>query len=185
MATVEFTNIINDICIRSLRLARTKKKSKNHKKWFDANCLSLRKRLNLLSNKKHKNPLDSGHTVRKNFKKLIKCKKSKFFKSQVENLTQNKDDQKFWTYLKSLKEEQNVPSNDQGFPVDNLLKHFKQLHSHPNLSSLPSGPTSFKEDFSNLEQTKDIHNVLDNPITLSEIKKKHGENTGTKKGPWT
>ena len=38
------------------------------------------------------------------------------------------------------------------------------------MSSLPSGPASLKHDFSSLDQTKDIHNVLDSPISPSEIK---------------
>ena len=163
LATEQFTSIINDACLRSLRLAHTKKNP-------------LRKQLNSLSNKKHKNPLHPHlrhqyHTMRKNFKKLINYKKNNLLNSQIEDLTQNKDNQKFWSYLKSLKgNDQNATSYNQDIPVDNLFKHFKQLHSHPDLSTLPRSEISFKVDLSTLEQTKDIHNVLDSPISLEEIK---------------
>ena len=74
LAIEHFTEIINDICIQSLRLARKKKKkTKVHKKWLDSDCVSLRKQLNLLSSKKHRNPFDSNlrhdyHLAKKNFK---------------------------------------------------------------------------------------------------------------------
>ena len=47
------------------------------------------------------------------------------------------------------------------------FKHFKQLHLHSDASSLPLN--QIKENLSNLEQTKDIHDVLDSPISISEI----------------
>ena len=134
-----------------------KKKTKVHKKWLDSDCLSLRKQLNLLSNKKHRNPFDSNlrhdyHLAKKNFKKLIKHKKLKLFNSRIDDLTQNKDNQKFWTFLKTFKENQTSPSNNQDIPVDNLFKQFKQLHLHSDPSSVLLDQISFKENLSNLKQ---------------------------------
>ena len=63
-----------------------------------------------------------------------------------------------------------IKTYNQDIPVDNLFKHFKELHSHPDLSTLPRSEISFKVNLSTLEQTKDIHNVLDSPISLEEIK---------------
>ena len=102
---------------------------------------------------------------------MIKHKKLKLFNSQIDDLTQNKDNKKFWTYLKKpFKRKSNSPTpNNQDIPVDNILKHFKQLHSHSNSSSLPPDQISFKENLSTLEQIKDIQNVLDSPISISEI----------------
>ena len=57
----------------------------------------------------------------------------------------------------------------QDIPVDNLFKHFKQLHSHKHTSSLPLDQISFKENLSNSEQINEIHNVLDSPILVSQI----------------
>ena len=56
-ATEHFTTIVNDVCLRSLRLAYPKKNLKKHKKWFDKACALLRKNLTVLSNKKTWKPL--------------------------------------------------------------------------------------------------------------------------------
>ena len=108
----------------------------------------------------------------------------KLFNSHIEDLTQNKDNQNFWSYLRSLKEEQNSPSYTQDIPVDNLFQHFKRLHSRPDLSTLPSGEMTFKKHFSALGQTKDVYNVLDRPFTLVEIKNMVKLPAETQKGPW-
>ena len=73
LATEQFTDVISDICTQSLRLARKEKKTKVCKKWIDSDCASLRKPLNLLSHKKHRNPfIDSNlrhdyHSAKKKF----------------------------------------------------------------------------------------------------------------------
>ena len=56
------------------------------KKWFNSDCASLRKELNSLCNKMHRNPLDSN--LKKNFKKL----------NQTDDLARSKDNQKFRTF---------------------------------------------------------------------------------------
>ena len=56
----------------------------------------------------------------------MKHKKLKLFNSRIDDLTQNKDNQKFWTFLKTFKENQTFPSNNQDIAVDNLFKQFKQ-----------------------------------------------------------
>ena len=50
-----------------------------------------------------------------------------------------------------------------------IFQHFKQWHSHSDPSSLLLNQISFKENLSNLEQTKDIQDVLDSPISISAI----------------
>ena len=52
LATEQFTKIITDTCLRSLKVACPKKKPKKHKLWFDKDCALLRKNLRMLSNKK-------------------------------------------------------------------------------------------------------------------------------------
>jgi len=108
LATEQFTNILIDTCARSLKVACPKKKPRKHKLWFDKDCALLRKNLNLLSNRKHRNPYDANlrhdyHTTRKAFKKLFKGKKLNHLNSQIEDLINHKDSHKFWDYLKSLK----------------------------------------------------------------------------------
>ena len=159
LATEQFTKILTDTCVRSLKVACPKKKPRKHKLWFDKDCALLRKNLNMLSNKKHRNPHDTNlrhdyHTTRKAFKKLIKCKKSKHLNSQIEDLINHKDSHKFWDYLKSLKEGQNTSSNIHDIPVYELFDHFRNLHSSINPLSLSSDHNTLKEDISTLEETK-------------------------------
>ena len=62
--------------------------------------------------------------------------------------------------------------NNKDIPLDNLCKHFKQLHSQADLLSLSLHQNSFKENFPTLEQTKDTQNTLDmsgHPISTPEI----------------
>ena len=134
LATEQFTKILTDTCLRSLKVACPKKKPRKQKSWFDEDCALLRKNLNMLSNKKHRNPYDANlrhdyHATRKAFKKLIKGKKLKHLNSQIENLVNHKDSRRFWDYLKSLKEGQNTSSNEYDIPADKLFGHFQNLHS--------------------------------------------------------
>ena len=85
-ATNQFTNIMSEAAKRSLKLSSQKKSKRKPitKKWFDYDCKTLRSSLKKLSNKKHRNPLDTElrkeyHVQNKTFKKLIKHKKTTIF----------------------------------------------------------------------------------------------------------
>ena len=174
LATEQFTKIITDTCLRSLKVPCLKKKPKKHKLWFDKDCALLRKNLSTLSNKKHRNPHDTNlrhnyHTSRKAYKKLIKCKKSKHLNSQIEDLVSHKDSHKFWDYLKLLKEGHNTSSNNHDIPADRLYTHFQNLHSSVRPSSLLPSHNTIREKLSSLEDTKTTHNYLDETISLAEI----------------
>ena len=76
---------MTEAAIRSLKLSGQKKSKRKPitKKWFDYACKTLRSSLEKLSNKKHRNPLDTEirkeyHVQNKTFKKLIKHKKTIF-----------------------------------------------------------------------------------------------------------
>ena len=85
-ATNQFTNIMTEAAKRSLKLSSQKKSKRKPitKKWFDYDCKTLRSSLKKLSNKKHRNPLDTElrkeyHVQNKTLKKLIKHKKTTIF----------------------------------------------------------------------------------------------------------
>ena len=85
-ATNQFTNIMTEAAKRSLKLSSQKKSKRKPitKKWFDYDCKTLRSSLKKLSNKKHRNPMDTElrkeyHVQNKTFKKLIKHKKTTIF----------------------------------------------------------------------------------------------------------
>jgi len=55
-------------------------------------------------------------------------------------------------------------------PIDKLYDHFENLHSKPKSSSLSEFHLSVLNDKSALEQQKDDHNYLDDPISINEVK---------------
>ena len=78
-ATNQFTNIMTEAAKRSVKLSSQKKSKRKPitKKWFDYDCKTLRSSLKKLSNKKHRNPLDTElrkeyHVQNKTFKKTYK-----------------------------------------------------------------------------------------------------------------
>ena len=109
LGTKQFTDLLNETSLRSLKLICPKKarKKQHSKKWFDKECFLLRRSLTKLSNMQHKNPFDQNlrqeyHKARKNFKKVIKFKKTKLLNSKIDNLVRHKGSQEFWSYLKSI-----------------------------------------------------------------------------------
>ena len=60
-ATNQFTNIMTEAAKRSFKLISQKKSKRKPitTKWFDYDCKTLRSSLKKLSNKKHRNPLDT------------------------------------------------------------------------------------------------------------------------------
>ena len=85
-ATSQFTNIMDEAAKRSLKLScqKNSKRKPVTKKWFDYDCKALRSSLKQLSNKKHRNPLNTEirkecHVQNKAFKKIIKYKKDNFW----------------------------------------------------------------------------------------------------------
>ena len=175
IATSRFSSILNDISLRSLRLSCSNKTptKRSSKKWFDKECAYLRKKLTQVSSLKHNNPYNENirneyHKIKKNFKKLIKYKKSNLANSKIDELTNPNRNQNFWTKLKELNGEyQNKLKQD--VPVDNLYNHFNNLYSAPELSFLSDSHISVINEKYYLEQQKCNHNYLDNPISLKEV----------------
>ena len=54
-------------------------------------------------------------------------------------------------------------------PIDKLYDHLENLHSKPKPSSLSEFHLSVLNDKSALEQQKDDHNYLDDPISIDEV----------------
>jgi len=106
LVTEEFTDILKTDSLRSLKLATNKKNRKRHssQKWFDNECYISKRKLNRISNDKHRNPFDMNlrqqyHSVKKQFKKLTKSKKFIHMQSKIDNLIENKNSHQFWKNL--------------------------------------------------------------------------------------
>ena len=137
-ATNQFTNIMTEAAKRSPKLSSQKKSKRKPitTKWFNYDCKTLRSSLKKLSNKKHRNPLDTElrkeyHVQNKTFKKLIKQKKQQFVDSKINELISNENNRKFWDTLKSMNEN-NLSYNNNENPTNKLYDHFKMLHSAPD-----------------------------------------------------
>ena len=170
LATEQFTNLLNEISSRSLRLTCRKKihRNKISKKWFDNDCKLARRSLKVLSNKKHRNPHNKElrqeyHKSHRDYNKLIKLKKSVLLNTKIDNLINNKESHEFWHYLRSINEDNSRDKNEEEVPIDNLFTHFTNLHSKPNANR------SLTNEISALEDFKQDHNHLDDEISLKEI----------------
>ena len=85
-------------------------------------------------------------------------------------LLKHKGNHEFWSYLKSLNEADKIVTNGiLEAPIDKLYDHFENLHSKPKSSSLSEFHQSVLNDKSALEQQKDDHNYLDDPISINEV----------------
>ena len=120
---------------RSLKLSSQKKSKRKPitKKWFDYDCKTLRSSLKKLSNKKHRNPLDTElrkeyHVQNKTFKKLENKQTQQFVDSKVNELISNENNRKFWDTLKSMNEN-NLSYNNNENPTNKLYDHFLKRYT--------------------------------------------------------
>ena len=91
----EFQNIILEASKKSLKIRKTKRRSKinnvANKKWFDKDCRLKRHHLRKLANQKHRNPTNTEirneyHTALKDYKNTLQIKKNKFHQDKIEQL---------------------------------------------------------------------------------------------------
>jgi len=84
------------------------------------------------------------------------------------------------SYAAIINKPPSVPTTQTGFqpsvtnsmleaPIDKLYDHLENLHSKPKPSSLSEFHLSVLNDKSALEQQKDDHNYLDDPISIDEV----------------
>ena len=127
---------------------------------------------NLTANRLHKNPVDISirseyHTITKQYKHLLKYKKKIFDNKIVESLIKETNAKRVWSTLKSTSNTNTV--NEQTIPVDNLLDHFKTLHSNIDENNHTPSQKSIVEQI-NVYQSNQNNN-LNIPIKEIEIKK--------------
>ena len=178
-ATIQFRSIMEEAAKRSLELSCQKNSKRKHstQQWFDNECKTLRISLKRLSNKKHRNPLDTEirkeyHLQNKTFKKLLKYKERLFFDSKINELVNNKNNDKFWDTLKSMNENNISASNSNNeAPTEKLYDHFKNLHLAPEHTTLSTFHLNVLEEKKRLEKAKNLQSELDDPIPTEEIDK--------------
>ena len=137
-------NILITTAKRCLKIKTAKKrrcKISLNKKWFDKECRYKRHELRKLSNKKHRNPLNSTlrkeyHNVLKQYKNLLKHKRNEYYSNKIcelENTVENSNNKSFWNCLKSMddtmKETYTPPISEEKW-----MSHFQSLHSNEPLN---------------------------------------------------
>lgn len=148
-----------------IKKKKTKKKYK--KKWFDGNCLFLKRELNNISKKLQKFPDDyhlksTYHRFRKEYKKMLKDTKHNYFKSIVNTLDtlQEKDPKMFWKTLDNLR--QDVKNQENPISISAWVEYLKQLYTD-NVND-----SSFT--LLNLEEDSINNKDLDFAFTCKEVK---------------
>ena len=133
VAVAEFVKILELAAKNSLQLGNVKKnRTPKSQIWYDIECHNLKKKLNHVSNQKHKNPLDENirldyHYLNKKYKGLLRGKKRIHQNVKMKELVNTNNPNQFW----STKQ---INSQDKSIPVDRLFNHFQRLHSKPDLS---------------------------------------------------
>jgi len=156
------------------RNRKTRNKKKMHKKWFDSDCIQLRRNASKigrqLQQKPFSNTLRSQYYVAlKEYKKGIKRKKREHINSLVNTILHaSKDDPKlFWASLKKLKSESKQATVDENCNIapSDWFNHFKKLNEAP-VHSAPDD--ALLNSLSDLEKLPSF-NELDVSISQDEL----------------
>ena len=142
-ATLHFTNILLLVSNKSLKLVRCKKKVKKKKKWFDSNCLQLKRNMKLAWLKHMASPYNTKlihelHEKRKIYKKTRKYKENKFRENLLKTLNelQSKNPQQYWKLIKNLTEDS--PNEAvENIPISTWQKHFTKQNLNTTMISTP------------------------------------------------
>ena len=66
---------------------------------------------------------------------MLRHKKQKHQDAQIQELIKTNDPVQFWSTLKTISKS-NSTTADSNVPIDELFKHFQQLHSAPRRENL-------------------------------------------------
>jgi len=110
-------------------------KKRYKKKWFNGNCLFMKRELNNLGKKLQQNPKDHNinynyHRLRKEYKKLLKDTKRNFLKSVVSKLDSlhEKDPKAFWKTIDKLKQDTKIQENP--ISISAWTEYLKELYAN-------------------------------------------------------
>ena len=171
-ASKDLLEIIITAAKSSLKIVREKPKRKHYSPGYDKDCWMIRKNLLYVKELMERYPRNREirecfYDIRKIYRKTIKEQKSKFKEELLKKLAafKEKDPQKYWKLLESLKLFCGTKSNrgENPIPADEWLEHFKTLFTDTNNQS----------KFINMEQqiqSKINSNIdLDYEFTKKEI----------------
>ncbi len=160
--------------IRHVSYVKCLKKRKK-RKWFDLDCISLRRELRKIGAKLQRNPLNvhirqSYKVVRKQYKKFTKHKMTAFkdtILKQLDNLNEN-NPQSFWKLYDDLVK---LDKEDKANPISSSewVKHFNQLFSIAQQANNSDFQNHIDEYLNS--HTDSVFNSLNFHINTNEISK--------------
>ena len=100
---------------------------------------------------------------------MLRHKKQKHQDAQIQELIKTSDPVQFWSTLKTISKS-NSTTADSNVPIDELFKHFQQLHSAPGEKTVSKSQEIIMEGLKCNEQSLMRFNELDSPFTEEEIK---------------
>ena len=166
---------LTEIMINAAKLSLHQKSSKKHRKrrntWFDKDCCTQKRLFREIQkdlSKDPKNPFLRGRfcKIRKTYKKLLKMKKQEEKDSIISQLSllRNVNPKLYWQLIEKLKGTDTKDSLVDDINPEEWIAHFK------NLSLKSFSDTSIDKEIQEREANNEKH-LLDNPITICEIKK--------------
>ncbi len=144
-AVDKFSAIIYKACeiagVRRVQVGRKRKKQPKsvNKKWFDKECLAVKKELKYWARNKSKYPFsvsirDKYYSLYKKYKRLLRNKK-KHFQSSIMDRMNNLYERNQKAYWRAVKDMSDFGRSNDGnpIPVDRWIEHFRNLMSVTNI----------------------------------------------------
>ncbi len=174
IATLDFTSILVNSGLNSLKIKSTKSKNESNKigqKWFDDECYNFRtkaiKKLQNRSADQTKRISSEG----KKYKRMLKEKKKMYKQKLIKEMAvlKHNNSKLYWEILAKLKECDQITQHTnltESVPPDEWQRHFKTLTLNDNVD------TDLDWKLDELEKDKFAHNKtsLDFPFNMKEIK---------------
>lgn len=165
----DIISVYNEISSRSLKSSNSKKRT-NRKKWFDLDCRKAKRALTKSAKAVSKNPKDDlarsvFHIRKKDYKRLLRTKRSKFLSGINKTLEDGKNIN--WKAFKDIKEHHTDKDSFDDYDLQNFYQFFKELYRKKcdkNDHSLPD-----KEKREGLKATESELSILNDPITTDEL----------------
>ena len=137
--------------------------------WFDAQCINSKRELNRLAASYGKNSNNDElrseyYQKRRDYKKLIKSKKSKFFYELSQDIAE--DNNISWSRFKKLKSMRMKANQLDAFDMHNFCSFFKKLYKEPSLSAERIEDLRLNNKFDDVER---LHGIIDEDISPEEI----------------
>ena len=150
--------------IRCFSKKKRRSKLRPKQKWFDAECITTKRELNILTRKYGKNPSDALLRIRfysrkKDYKKLLKRKKAVFFQELNQEILQ--ENKISWKNLKKLKKFNEKPSKLDIFDMAKFYQFFLDLYKKKD--------TNFPQNRTVTKANEQIMSILNDEISSKEV----------------